>query len=101
MKIYSHYTNLVNHLKKHILLKYPVSVRRTKLSKTLDGDVKLNNGKFFIRINRNLPENSAIDTIIHEISHCLVLEKHQGHGLLWGKAYSKVYKEYLRWLEKE
>lgn len=101
MGSFEQYNSLVRHLKRNVKLDHPVSVLRTRMSSALDGDATLHAGKFTVRINRELQENSAIDALIHEISHCVVLETHQGHGTKWGKAYSKVYREYLRWLEEE
>lgn len=99
MTNFGHYRSLVRHLRKHVELDYPISIRRTRLPDGLDGDATLANGRFVVRINRKLTENSAIDTVIHEISHCVVLESHQGHGPAWGMAYSRVYQEYLVWLD--
>lgn len=65
----------------------------------LDGDATLSKEKFKVRINRRLKENSAIDTLIHEIAHCIAWHETIGHGVAWGKAYSKAYTMYLDWLE--
>lgn len=47
---------------------YPVTVRRVKM-KGLDGDCMLENKKFYIRINNQMSEGSAIDTLLHEWAH--------------------------------
>jgi len=87
-------------LRKTLPLEHPVSVRRTKLSKGHDGECIFKNGKFIIKIQKNLPEFYSIDILIHEISHCLSWEKEKDwHGALWGKAYSLAYRKFLEWLE--
>lgn len=101
---YTNFLDLLRYLKINLKLSYPVQVRRVKLRKDLDGDCKLKNGKFFIRVKKDLFENQAIETIIHEFSHCLNwnknLNKDEIHDDDWGKAYSVVYRKFLEWNEK-
>ena len=101
---YRAYKKLVSILKKKCPAAFPVSVRRVKMV-NLDGDCWLGKKKFFIRINRDISESSAIDTLLHEWAHarawnhihdslnCYEFEK-VAHDALWGVAYSEVYRVY-------
>lgn len=101
---YRAYKHLVSTLKKKCPTAYPVSVRRTKLN-NLDGDCSLGNKKFFIRINKDICEASAIETLLHEWAHAIAwnhlhdsmdwveFEK-RSHDASWGVAYSEVYRIY-------
>ena len=52
---------------------------------------------FIIQINRDLPYHFAIETLLHECAHAMAWDKdQQDHGLNWGKAYSKIYRIYLK-----
>ena len=77
----------------------PISVRRVKLSPTLYGEVYLQKNKYLIRIDKNLLENSAMDILIHELSHVMAWSCEE-HGREWGIAYSKVYRLYLKWIDE-
>lgn len=101
---YQSYKKLVSILKKKCPTAFPVSVRRLPL-KNLDGDCSLIKKKFFIRINSDLPEISAIDTLLHEWAHARAWNHlhdsldHQQfyeriHDASWGVAYSEVYRIY-------
>lgn len=101
---YRAYKTLVSILKQKCPAAFPVSVRRVKLS-GLDGDCSLGKKKFFIRINRDISESSAIDTLLHEWAHArawnhlhdsldwIEFEK-ISHDASWGVAYSEVYRVY-------
>lgn len=101
---YEAYKQVVDILKQRCKLAFPVSIRRTSL-KNLDGDCCLKDKKFYIRIDSNLSEASAIDTILHEFAHARAwnhlhdsLNPHefqdQVHDASWGVAYSEVYQIY-------
>lgn len=96
---YTNFLDLLRYLKNNLLLPFPIQVRRVRLCKGIDGDCQLKNEKFIIRINRNLNENQAIDTLLHEIGHCLAWDEDNDefHGPNWGAAYSVVYREFLKW----
>lgn len=75
----------------------PVQVRRLKLPCHTDGDCELRDNKFRIRVQRSLPEHEAIETLLHEWGHVLAWDKGKDpHGDEWGKAYSKVYRLFLK-----
>jgi len=93
------YYELSRYLKTNLPIKYKVVVRRLPLNK-IDGDCLLFNKKFIVRINNKLSEELAMETLIHEFSHCLSYHcKGNDHGPEWGKAYSKTYREFLKWNE--
>lgn len=102
---YDHYRRLVFVLRTKCPPAYPVSVRRVKISKDKDGDCSLLNSKFYIRIDKNLPENSCIETLLHEWAHArawnhlhdsMLWEEFEAvaHDASWGVAYSEVYRVY-------
>lgn len=99
---YDQYKNVVKLLKSNISAKYPISIHRVKMAETLHGDCNLIDKKFRIRINKDLDQWMAIETVIHEVAHCLSWnEKQDYHWYGWGIAFSKVYRIYLReYIEK-
>lgn len=101
---YSAYKHLVSVLKKKCPVAFPVSVRRVKMN-GLDGDCSLGKKKFYIRINRDISEASAIDTLLHEWAHARAWNhlhdsinwqefEERSHDASWGVAYSEVYRVY-------
>ena len=101
---YRAYKKLVSVLKKKCPAAFPVSVRRVKIS-NLDGDCSLGKKKFFIRINKDISEASAIDTLLHEWAHARAWNhlhdsldwyefEERSHDASWGVAYSEVYRVY-------
>ena len=75
----------------------PVKVRRVRLKRGIDGDCEKCVGHYYIRINRNLSESEAIDTLIHEWAHALSWSiRGDDHCDEWGKAYSRVYRVFLK-----
>lgn len=92
------YRKVLNFLKAEFPADFPVSIRRLKLSNRLDGDCLLMEDHYRIRINRALSENEAIDTLIHEYSHVLAWNRCNTdyHCNEWGKAYSRIYRKFLK-----
>jgi hypothetical protein len=96
-----YYYKVVKTIKGKCGCKYPINIRRMKLSSTLCGDCSFDkdNKKFHIRINKNQSIAASIDTIFHEISHCLSWDKDKDdHGEQWGIAYSKIYRIYEKYI---
>lgn len=96
------YHKILKLLKQHCPTKHPVDVRRVEL-KGYDGTCKKENNKFIIKINKDLNEKSAIDTLLHEYSHAYCwLDEYDKmsdeeftknvHGDHWGIAYAYVYR---------
>ena len=77
---------------------YQVKVERRKVKKIIYADCeKKSDGSFRIRICPTLNENHAIDIFIHEFAHVIAWDKPgDDHGYEWGKAYSKVYRVYVK-----
>jgi hypothetical protein len=101
---YRQYQKLLRILRNECPLAYPVEVRRVAL-KDLCGVCFRDGRKFLIKINRNMGQNMAIETLIHEWAHGLAWnhlhdrmdEKEMDrrcHDAEWGVAYSKVYRIY-------
>ena len=102
---YRAYKKLVSVLKRKCKAAYPVSVKRVRMTSKLDGDCYLGKKKFYIRINRDISEQAAIDALLHEYAHALAWNhlhdaigwdqfEEQQHDATWGVAYSKVYQVY-------
>lgn len=92
----NYFRNVATFFKTSNLVDKPISIRRTNLKNGLDGICEKVNDRFFIRINKDLPENYSIDVLIHEVAHAVAWEKDADiHGLNWGKAYSRVYRMFL------
>jgi len=99
------YRKLVFVLKKKCPPAYPIKVRRVKMTSNRDGDCSLSENLFSIRVNRELSEPSAIETLLHEWAHarawshlhdsltCDEFEE-RSHDASWGVAYSEVYRVY-------
>jgi hypothetical protein len=98
------YRKLVSILKEKCPLAFPVSVRRIELTE-VDGDCCLYKKKFYIRINKNISEGLAIDTLLHEFAHARAWNHlhdsqdicdfyENSHDAMWGVAYSEVYQIY-------
>ena len=72
---YKIYYDSVRYLKKTLPLSHSLSVRRVDLPATIDGDCAFRKGKFYIRIDKKLPEYYAIDVLLHEVAHCLAWDQ--------------------------
>ena len=101
---YEVYRKIVSMLREKLPPAYPVTVRRVKM-KGLDGDCMLENKKFYMRINNQMSEGSAIDTLLHEWAHARAWNhlhdslndkefELRSHDASWGVAYSEVYRTY-------
>lgn len=92
------YRNVIRFLKKTFPAYLKVSVRRLALSEHLDGDCQLKTDKFQIRINRDLQEHEAIETLLHEWAHVIAWDRcpTDEHCDEWGKAYSRIYRAFLK-----
>lgn len=97
--LYSSYRSLIRHLRTALLPDIPFKVVRTDLPNGYEGLCSRGtDGKFTIRVDKSLSERSAIDVLLHEISHILSWGKgNDMHGPHWGEAYSIVYREFLNW----
>lgn len=100
--MYQDLHDLNKYLENNFLPGYNVRVVRTKLKKEHDGEAIFNKNKFLIKINKNLSEPYSIDVLLHEWGHIISWDKESDlHGLKWGKAYSKVYRKFLEWLDEK
>lgn len=92
-------------LKKKCPPAYPITVRRAKITEKLDGDCSLHKKRFYIRINKDLREALAIETLLHEWAHAIAWNhlhdsmdwtefEEKVHDASWGVAYSQVYRVY-------
>jgi len=106
--IFKNYRALIRVLKQHVPPAFPVSVRRVKLSRHLEGRCWKRGKTFIIEIDKNLEQARAIDVLIHEWAHARawnhmldtaptdeVFNK-LAHDAAWGVAYSEVYSVYER-----
>jgi Zn-dependent peptidase ImmA (M78 family) len=95
-------------LKNKLDKKLDITVRRSKINGNIDGYCSFyhDNGQnkhFKIRIDASMPEQMAIETLLHELAHAVCWESDENetdHGPSWGVAYARVYRWYLEWVEK-
>lgn len=90
------YRRLVIALKKEYP-QYKVTVRRKKLSEGYDGlTTHLGGNRFLIEISKELTEQAAIDTLVHEAAHCPAWHEYTVHGVehgpQWGLEHSRCYR---------
>jgi hypothetical protein len=93
------YFRKVVNMYRRCLPEYTFSVRRVRVPQNCHGDcLKLKDGTFRIRISKDLYEELALETLIHEMAHVLAWDKpgNYTHGAAWGQAYSKCYRIFLR-----
>jgi len=97
------FRNLRNFIKKKVTLKYPISVRVLPIAADRYGDCYFDSKlkKFVIRIDKSISEDTAINTLIHEVAHCICYfeKEKEEHGKIFGNAYSKAYEIYEEWLD--
>jgi hypothetical protein len=103
---YKQYNALVRALKTHAPPAYPISVRRLPLADGHEGFCYKHGKKFHIQISKTVPENRAIDILLHEWAHAVAWNtmldaaktddewNKLAHDASWGVAYSKVYQIY-------
>jgi hypothetical protein len=91
------FSSLVRFLRTNLPADRPVKVRRTRVPRDVQGDCLRQANCFRIRIDKDLGEPHQIDVLLHEYGHTLVYEPQ--HGAAWGKAYARVYRAYLAWVE--
>jgi len=96
---YQTFYKVVRQMRKHLPILYPIHVRRVRMPKGDDGDCEFKKDKFRIRIEKTLPENYAIDVLLHELAHALDWDSGEHsddeHGPTWGEAYSAIYRHFL------
>jgi hypothetical protein len=91
------FKSLVRFLRQNLPADRPVTVRRTRVPGDVQGDCQQLTNRFRIRIDKDLSEAHQIDVLLHEYGHALAYEPE--HLAAWGKAYARVYRGYLAWLE--
>lgn len=73
-----------------------VRVRCMSLSDDLDGVCIRRKDYFLIKVSDKLTVGHAIDVMLHEFAHVEAWDRqHDPHGSVWGKCYSRLYREYL------
>ena len=100
------YQSLIKMLKKECPAAFPVSVRRVKLTKKLEGRCWKDGKKFHIQIENTLDEGRAMDVLLHEWAHARAWNHRLdnattdeafnklAHDAAWGVAYSEIYALY-------
>lgn len=105
---FKNYRKLITVLKHHVPPAFPISVRRVKLSRHIEGRCWKHGKKFLIEIDKSLEQPRAIDVLIHEWAHARAWNhmldtattdeqfNKLAHDAAWGVAYSEVYSTYER-----
>ncbi len=103
---FENYRLLIKLLKKHVPPAFPISVRRIKLPKHLEGRCWKHGKRFLIEVAEHLEPARAIDVLLHEWAHARAWNhmldaaptdeafNKLAHDAAWGVAYSEVYSSY-------
>ncbi len=90
-------------LRREFPAQHKVRIRSVKM-KDYDGEAIFQNQsrykQFLIRINRNKPLATKLDTLLHEWAHCLTwfgAEQEEHHSDEWGLWYAKIYRAFEKW----
>lgn len=85
-----------SYLKTVTKARMPIKVRRVVMKDDLLGLCEEKKGFFLIKVRKNLPEEHAIDILIHEIAHADSWEQDKDfHGKNWGVSYSRLYRAFV------
>lgn len=98
------FKSLCKFYKKNADLEYALSIRVLPLSWKVSGDCYFDKKlkKFLIRINKDISEDAAIDTLVHEMGHCFsYFKSKEDHDYHFAKAYVLAYKLYLEWIDTD
>lgn len=92
---------LVKHLKASVPLSLPVSVRVMAIPKRLklDGYTTWDGERLLIRIHNGRLKD-AIETLVHEWGHALVICDGYSHSEFWGRKHSEAYQAWEEWDSK-
>jgi hypothetical protein len=100
------YRLLVGVLRKRLPPAFPISVRRVKLARHIEGRCWKHGKKFIVEIDKTLDATRAIDVLIHEWAHARAWNhmldeaatdeafNKLAHDAAWGVAYAEVYSTY-------
>ena len=106
------FQGVLGYLREHCPAAQPVIIRSAWLADETAGECVRRPKRFVIRLNRNLSEAMAVETLLHEWAHALAWnfaldrlakapdttsEQFQAaaHDEAWGCAYSRVWRAYL------
>jgi len=103
---YKSYSALLRMLKVKFPAAFPVSVRRQKICRRLEGVCWKEGKKFHIQIDKKLDEQKAMDVLVHEWAHARAWNHRLdaadtdeqfnklAHDAAWGVAYAEIYSAY-------
>jgi hypothetical protein len=74
----------------------PFGVRRCKTPADRNGDCRWIYDRFILRVSKDLPEDLAIDVLLHEFAHALAWGHEPDHGRVWGARYARLYRAWER-----
>jgi hypothetical protein len=77
---------------------YRFRCHRVKLVRT-HGTCRETDKDFLIKINKDDPECTQIETLTHEVAHMLSWPKGNDHNKHWSAAYAESYKLYEAWCD--
>ena len=62
------------------------------------GGIEYKKGKFYIKINCNVPYSFRFESLLHEWAHALVwCDVEWAHTDQWGISYAKIYRTFYGW----
>ena len=89
-------------LRKNFPITYPISVRcKDRLNKANDLGrcIQFDDNSIKIEISNKQCFDLKIDALIHEWAHAVSIDSKNidEHGDDWGKAYSRIYRKFIKW----
>jgi hypothetical protein len=93
-----HVTDLANHFRRDFGVR--LTLRRVPRLRNFGSANRGKDGRFVIKLRKDLCEGGQIAFLIHEMSHVVSWESDthpSDHGPMFGLAYSDVWQSYLRW----
>ena len=83
---------------------YPFSLSLCDLGQEYLGLTYKVGDKWKIELDHSFDTELQLHILIHEFAHVLSWDQvkfQSRHGVMWGRAYSKAYRSYLRWIGQE
>lgn len=96
---YKIFYSAMKFLKSVSVAKYPIKIRRQKISKEFHGYCMFKKDHFLIKINKDLSEQHSIDIMMHEIAHADSWSEGIHHDIDWAISYRRLYRLWEQYLK--